>query len=325
MLTAWARLRTPAGAGDRGPEAGGCARPGRTSIELRPQVREVRLWVDVRTSDALEQNARRIHPAVSIHILREPLAHRPELPACELLLDVAEIGACPIPDLHRDDVPELVRREVADQPDRPVHVLEDAVRIVRHVDAEVLLHSRIPRRRQIANGQRPGEQLQLELEAQDDVEPIRDLVRIAAERTGPDRIHRADERLLVDGAEPVCEERLQLWVEPAPEPDAAADEVLPRPTLRLVDRARRADAERRARERGVDRVVVDPVPELVHRREERRELALIRVRGQPDVPHTRLLRERVRRLVYPPLALVEPECSEHAMPRLLLRRDGERP
>src|SRR2546430_17723411 len=44
-------------------------------------------------------------------------------------------------------------REVAEQSDRPVHVLEHAVRVVRNVHAEVLLHARVPDLGQVGDGE----------------------------------------------------------------------------------------------------------------------------------------------------------------------------
>src|SRR5439155_16515856 len=108
------------------------------------------------------------------------------------------------------------------------------------------------------------------------------------------------------------------------ESPASPDEVLPRPALRLVNRARGPAAERRARERRIHRVLVDPMAELVHRREQRSEVALVGVRRQADVPEPRLLRERMRRLVDSPLAVVEAEGLEDAAPGLVLAGHGKR-
>src|SRR5207248_10503433 len=73
------------------------------------------------------------------------------------------------------------------------------------------------------------------------------------------------------------------------------------------------------------RVLVDPVAELVHGREERRQVSLVGVRRQADVPETGLLRERMRRLVEPPLRVVEPERLEHVPAGLVLAVCGEGP
>ena len=76
------------------------------------------------------------------------------------------------PDLQRDHVAERIRREVADAAARPVDVLQDAVGVVGHVDAEEVLHPRLPDLGQVVERDRALEQLLLELEAEDDVEAV---------------------------------------------------------------------------------------------------------------------------------------------------------
>ena len=87
-------------------------------------------------------------------------------------------------------------------------------------------------------------------------------------RPGRTSLIAAEPRLLVDVAELARERLLQPRVEPAPERARAADEVLPEPRLRLVQPERRAARERRALERRIGAVLVEPVAALVHRREE---------------------------------------------------------
>src|SRR5204862_2726507 len=139
----------------------------------------------------------------------------------------------------------------------------------------------------------------------------------------PDRADRSNERVLVDRAERGRKQRLELRIEPPPEAAAAADEVLPRAALRFVDRTRGAAAERRALELVRDVELVHPVPELVHRQEQRRQFARARVRRQPEVTGARLRRERVRGLVDPPAVRVVAERLEHAAAGLLLLLDRE--
>ena len=80
------------------------------------------------------------------------------------------------------------------------------------------------------------------------------------------------EPLDVDAAELRREALLQPRIEEAPERQAAADEVLPEPALRLVDAERRVLADRQVRVLARQLVRVEPVPVLVHRREERLQL-----------------------------------------------------
>ena len=51
-----------------------------------------------------------------------------------------------------------------------MHVLEDAAYVVGHVDAEQILHLRVPGLGQVAERERAGDELLLQLEAEDDVQ-----------------------------------------------------------------------------------------------------------------------------------------------------------
>src|SRR5258708_12730596 len=57
---------------------------------------------------------------------------------------------------------------VADPAARPVDVLQQAMAVVGHVDAEEVLHLRVPDLRQILERDGPGDQLLLQLEAEDE-------------------------------------------------------------------------------------------------------------------------------------------------------------
>ena len=87
---------------------------------------------------------------------------------------------------------------------------------------------------------------------------------------------------------------------------------------------RRAPGERRPRKGRVDVELVHPVPELVHRRKERREIAFAGVCRQADVPEAGLRRERVRRLVEPPGIGVVAERLQYQLSRRTLPFDGKR-
>src|SRR5207244_11251397 len=110
---------------------------------------------------------------------------------------------------------------------------------------------------------------------------------------------------------------LQLRVEEAPERPRAADEVLPRAALRLVEAERDAGPERRPRERRVDVVLVDAVAELVHRAEQPVHPGLPACR-EPDVHVAGRRHERVSGLVEPPRLVVEAELLEHGAREALL-------
>ncbi len=136
-----------------------------------------------------------------------------------------------LPDLNGEHGSEEVRREVAEAAARPVRVLEDAVRVVRHRDAHELLEARVPRVRQVLHGESARHELLLELEAEDDVEPVARLVGVDADERAPHPVDRAVEVLERNGAERTGERLLESRVEPAPERERAADDVLPEPAL----------------------------------------------------------------------------------------------
>src|SRR5436190_398610 len=106
--------------------------------------------------------------SMPVDVLPEPVAEIAELRGTHLVVEVRELTTDSLPELAGDDVPERVGREVAERPARPVHVLEHPVGHVGHVDPEILLHLRVPRLRRVGRGESAGEQVLLELEAQND-------------------------------------------------------------------------------------------------------------------------------------------------------------
>ena len=140
---------------------------------------------------------------------------------------------------------------------------------------------------------------------------VGDLVRIDPDQGRVHLVDRAIESLLVDRPELAGEGLLQARVEEAPERAAPADEVLPRPALGLVQTERDTRAERRPCDRLVHAPLVDAVPELVHRREERAQVVRAEVRRQPDVPVSGAGHERMLGLVDPPFVVRVAEAAQH--------------
>ncbi len=100
-------------------------------------------------------------------------------------------------------------------------VLQDAVRVVRDVDAEKLLHPGIPHLGEVLERDGAFDQLLLELEAQDDVEAVGRLVRVHTDEAGLGAVDRANEVVELDVAQ--VRERLLQRLEPVrPERAAAA-------------------------------------------------------------------------------------------------------
>ena len=118
--------------------------------------------------------------------------------------------------------------------------------MVGDLDAEVVVHLLRPALRQVAQLDAAVDDVLLELEAQDDVHPVRDLVGADADERRLHAVDRGVEALELDAAELFGEDLLQARVEEAPERHAAPDEVLPEPALRLVQ----AERDRRCRSAG---------------------------------------------------------------------------
>ena len=203
-----------------------------------------------------------------------------------------------------------------------MHVLQHAARIVGHIDAEQLLHLGVPRLGQVVERERAGDELLLELEAEDDVERVGDLVRVDPDQPGRDAVDPAVPRLEIDGLE-LREEPLQLGQAAAPERERAADEVLPRAALRLAEAERRVAVQRRARQRRLRAQVGQAMAGLVHRGPERAQVGRLVARRHPDVGAGEGGRERVHGRVEPVGALREAEVAQDAVEELLLRRDRE--
>ena len=144
---------------------------------------------------ALERLLRRELAAVLVKPLAEPLPQRREVTRLDLIVEVRKIPPQGLPDLHRHDVAEGVGGEVAEDAARPVDVLEHPVGVVRHLDAEVLVHARVPLLREVGERDPAREQLLLELEAEDHVEVVRDLVRLDADERGLHLVDRPVEAL----------------------------------------------------------------------------------------------------------------------------------
>ena len=112
-----------------------------------------------------------------------------------------------------------------------MRVLQHALRVVRHVDAEVLVHLLVPHARQLANRDAAVDDLLLELEAENHVHAIRDLVRPDADQRRLDAVDAGDEVVELDAPELIGERRLCARVEEPPERAAATDQVLPQAAL----------------------------------------------------------------------------------------------
>ena len=112
-----------------------------------------------------------------------------------------------------------------------MRVLEDTVRVVRDVHTEVVAHALVPDLRKVSELDAPVDDVLLELEAQDDVHPVRHLVGLDPDQRRLDAVDACDESVELDTAQLLGIGLLQARVEEAPELWAAPDEVLPQPAL----------------------------------------------------------------------------------------------
>src|SRR4051794_31997268 len=293
--------------------------------KLLAQIAHVRRRVDLRRADdTLERLARRVLAAVAVQVLAEPVAQGCELALLEAVVDVRQLREHALPDLRRDQVAERVRREVADRAARPVDVLQNSLRVVGDADPEVVPHPAVPLVRKLLEREVVGQHRLLELEAQDDVEVVRRLVGLDTDEGRLDDVDLAVPALDVVAGKRVGIQLLQTREEVAPEGQRAADEVLPHSALRLVHAERHAARERRPLERGIDLVLVEPVPELVHRPEEAAEVVREVARRDAYVADPRARRERMHRRIQPPRVVGEAESVRDLELEDLLLLDRER-
>src|SRR3954471_11131437 len=99
-----------------------------TGIEqLALEVGEPRLDAEFLPRGPPQQLARVELAPVTVDVIAQPLAQRPELARREVAFDVGQIVAQRAPQLRGHQVPERVGREVADRPGAPVDVLQHAL------------------------------------------------------------------------------------------------------------------------------------------------------------------------------------------------------
>mmetsp|Transcript_37011 Transcript_37011/g.114317 ORF Transcript_37011/g.114317 Transcript_37011/m.114317 type:complete len:225 (+) Transcript_37011:52-726(+) len=128
------------------------------------------------------------------HALLHPPRQHLEVPAPDRGVHrrVAQLRAQRPHLLRRRHRPERVRGEEADVADRPVHVLQRTLRRrAVELQADVLLHLARPHRRDVGDRELALEHHALDLVAQDDVQRVRELVGVDADRA---RAHAAVQR-----------------------------------------------------------------------------------------------------------------------------------
>ena len=149
-------------------------------------------------------------------------------PARTIADDRAELALDGLEELRRVERSERVGREVADQPGRPVHVLQHAHAVVRRNDADERAHALVPGGRQIVDRQVASHQRELELEAQEDVQVVGDLVGLDADQRRLDEVGGAHELLERDVVQLLGERLPDLRAGAAPRMPASGRPCSPR-------------------------------------------------------------------------------------------------
>src|SRR5579862_78333 len=294
--------------------------------ELLAEVPHVRLGIDLAPADGpLERLGGCELAAVPVQVVAQPVAKRREVALLEGVGEIRQVGADALPELGRDEVAERVRREVTEVSARPMRVLEHSVSVVRNLDPQVIPHTAVPLLGKLLEGERAGQELLLELEAEDDVQVVRRLVRLDADQGRPDGVDLAIPPFDVVAREHLRVRLLKPREEVAPERERAPDQVLPHPALRLVDAERDTAGERRALQGAMDLVVGEAVAELVQRREERGEVGREVARGHAEGVDAGAGRERVHGGIEPPRLFVEPEAAHDFELEPLLQLERELP
>ena len=195
---------------------GGAAAPllARSALSPGPepgaQVLEQRRDRERAAARALEDLGRREPAAVAVDLLAQPLAERRQVAGADPLVEVVDVAAGGLPQLAGDHVAEAVGGEVAEGAAGPVDVLEDAAGVVGDLEAEVVAVARVPGLGQVLEREVVLEDLQLELEADQDVEVVGDLVGLDPDQRALDAVGGAEELVDVDRAEGVGEALAQL-------------------------------------------------------------------------------------------------------------------
>ena len=188
---------------------------------------------------------------------------------------------------------------------------------------EELLEPRVPGVGQVLDREPAGQELLLELEAEDHVQPVARLVGIDPDERAADAVHRAVEVLERDVAE-----RPGTTPARAGRTSARTEATVRRRSPRACSATRGAsrDAPSQSGVRssvGLDAPLVEAVTALVHRGEEREEVVVGVAAREADVAEAERDLERMDRRVEPELVPGRAEpLDELARERVLRARSG---
>src|SRR5437764_1693719 len=286
----------------------------RRASRERRHVAQERLDVQAAPCGLPDQRNRVQAPSVPVDVLGQPGLDRTDLATAQILFARSELGLHRLPQLRRDQAAQRVAWEVAEAARAPVDVLQAALCVRGHLDPEQPLHAIVPCGRQIDHRELAFDHRQLQFEAQDDVQRVRQWIGADPDERG---FHRGQRGVQVGGREGEARP-LELAREHLGERGAAGDVVLPELALGLVDRHRRPAPEVSPHQRGVYLALVETVAVLVQRAQQRLHVAVGVASRQARVRVPDPGGERVRRDVQSPALLIDAYSPQRVPDRRVL-------
>ena len=243
----------------------------------------------------------------------EPRQGRAPIPASNERVHVSEIVVHGLQKLSGVEVAERVRGEIAEGTHRPVNVLKAAQPVFLDLEPEPFAHHGVPHVRQVRDAQVALEHLLLDLIPDHDVEVVGDLVGFHTDEARfdlvGDEVHRGgiEDRNLWEGL-----------VEPrphnAPEGFGAANLVLPKSGLRLVNTQRNRFTSRGPLEGLRQALLIERVTGFVHHGVQTREgVGLVKTRSEPRVAWPKSSGEGVGGRVHASCVEIETHGSADAL------------
>ena len=202
---------------------------------------------------------------MALQVFAQPFDPRPRVAARQGLVQIGHRGAHRRVQATRIDVAQRIGREIAEQPDRPVDVLQHPVRRPVHRNAEIPEKARVPRLGQVVGGQPPRDQVAFQVEPHHDVQVVLDLVGLGADIAWGHAVDGAIEFVGVRDRQAAGHVR-HPPVQPPGKGPAPSHLVFIDARLAFMDAHRHATSQRRQRVVGVDAQFIAGMADLVDRR-----------------------------------------------------------
>ena len=122
--------------------------------------------------DATHELVGRVETPPFVDALVEPGLQRQQVTPGDSVGQVGNVPPGLVEELHRVQVPERIRGEIADGAERPVDVLQDSLAVRRRDNPEVALHLVAPELGQFLDPDPVLQEVPLDLEAEHDVEVV---------------------------------------------------------------------------------------------------------------------------------------------------------